>query len=71
MIGQGTAVTVSVMGMLLALAFWSGVLWNRLNEVERGVPAAADAAKAYTDAQIGRIDVKLDDIIHRLDRIEK
>jgi hypothetical protein len=70
-IGQGTAVTFTVLVALVGLAFWSGRLSSRMDTVEERVPVVADAAKAYTDDQYKAISTQLTDLAQRLDRIER
>lgn len=70
-IGESSTVTIGLMVLLVGLAFACGKLWNRVDDLTVQIPASADAARGYTDNQVGRVDVKLDDIITRLDRVEQ
>jgi len=69
-IGQGTAVTWSVMLGIVGLAFWTGRLSDRVDTVQLQVPAVADAARGYTDQQFRLVSSQLQDISQRLAQIE-
>lgn len=70
-IGESSTVTIGLMVLLVGLAFACGKLWNRVDDLTMQIPAAADASRSYTDNQVGKMGVKLDDIINRLDRVER
>lgn len=76
----GVRLSISIVA-ILAAAFYVGVTWNRLNELEAQVASAKVAAdvqgqlagqdsRIYTDGRVNVLIAKLDAIDARLTRIE-